>query len=184
MLLVSGGLISSRDLHAQSLVCLTCSKLLLNYLLIMKYLAIVNPVTALFWLVHCSTSTIHDGGKKFEEIKFHVFPGQMLSATTSGVAQNTIKVRDKKDCVVSCPDVPWCRSVNVKITPESDGLHVCELISVDNFTNHKDLKNNANFVHYSMKVFFCFLLSQAITTATEKIKANLSREDMESFLAP
>jgi hypothetical protein len=119
----------------------------------MKYYT-VNPIFPLLCLVHYSTSTIHDDRPKFEEIKFAIHPGHVLSVpvNTVGVTQNTIKAADKKDCVAACTNVPWCRSVNIKITPESDGLHVCELISTDKYTNQKKLKKNASFIHYSMKV--------------------------------
>lgn len=122
------------------------------------HLSVPKSVTFLLWFVSYSTSTKLDDSKKFEEIKFDVLPGQMLSVNSSGVSQNTIKVRDKKDCVLTCTEVPWCRSVNVKITPESDGRYVCELISVDKFTNKNGIKKNASFVHYSIKVLNFLLM--------------------------
>ena len=68
------------------------------------------------------------------------------------VTQQTKSVSFKPDCVLSCIDTPWCRSVNFKLTPQADGLYSCESFSVDKFSNERYLQPNQDYIHYSFKV--------------------------------
>jgi hypothetical protein len=84
---------------------------------------------------------------------FESYPGQMLSVPfdTNNVTQKTTKVADKMDCLFACIATPWCRSVNFKVTSESDGLQVCELIYVDKFTGSIHVKQDGNIIYMSIK---------------------------------
>jgi hypothetical protein len=69
-----------------------------------------------------------------------------------GVTQMTTKVRSEMQCAFACVKETWCHSANFKTVSESNGRHVCELLSTDESTNSKYLKRNKKFTHLKVKV--------------------------------
>lgn len=61
-------------------------------------------------------------------------------------------VQDVRGCVFSCTRNEWCLSINFRTTPEHNGLYLCELLSVDQFTNGTIMESNDTYIHYSQSV--------------------------------
>jgi len=83
-----------------------------------------------------------------------------LSNVTDKVVKNkSVTVQDKMDCIFACINVPWCRSVNFQTVSLKNGLHLCDLLSLDllNVTNSSYLTEDKEFLHYSLKVHSEFL---------------------------
>jgi len=87
-----------------------------------------------------------------------------LSNDTANVKNKSVTVQDKMDCVFACINVSWCRSVNFQTTPFSNGVHLCELLSLDQLNNTKYLNESNNFQHYSTKVYYLQTLMAAYTS--------------------
>lgn len=64
----------------------------------------------------------------------------------------TTQVKTKMGCFTECVRNVWCQAVNFKIAAESNGLHVCELLSSDRFTMYNTLKDVEDFEHFNLKV--------------------------------
>ncbi|XP_028514229.1 EGF-like repeat and discoidin I-like domain-containing protein 3 isoform X2 [Exaiptasia diaphana] len=65
--------------------------------------------------------------------------------------KKTKYVKDNMDCVFECMGVHWCRSINFKIAPRSNGLHVCQLLSSEQFAGKQYMGPNEAYNHYSVK---------------------------------
>jgi len=94
-------------------------------------------------------------GNQFLPFQFDILnhtlfsPRNMISLK---LIEKTTHVFFQPECVLNCVDTPWCRSLNFKLTAKDDGLHVCEMFSVDKFSNERDLRRNQDYIHYSIKV--------------------------------
>ena len=105
-------------------------------------------LAALLNNIHCGSSL---GREK--ELIFDSYPGQKLTLQNSTEAkQESTLVEDNMGCAFECTNLYWCYSINFKITPQSNGLHVCELLSYDQFTNKSYMTENNSYNHYSIKV--------------------------------
>ena len=76
---------------------------------------------------------------------------QKLNTTISTKTKST-KVKNMLGCLSECIPVHWCKSVNLKTTPEKDGRHVCELLSTNKYTKVNNLTEDAAYQHLSLKV--------------------------------
>ena len=100
-------------------------------------------------LCHSAYPSNYDREKGF---LFDFYPAQKL-ALPKGAIKKTKYVADNMDCVFACMGVHWCRSINFKIAPRSNGLHACQLISSEQFAGKKYMGPNKAFNHYSVKVW-------------------------------
>ena len=89
-----------------------------------------------------------------KELIFDIYPGQKLSLPqkVTDAKQESTLVEDNMGCVFKCTGVHWCRSINFKTTPQSNGLHVCELLSSEQFTSRSYMTQDEAYNHYSVKV--------------------------------
>jgi len=87
-------------------------------------------------------------------LMYDFYPAQklVLPLDMEGVMQHSVKVEGKMECVFACTEVDWCRSVNLKTTPLSNGHYACELLSSDQFTNSRNMTQDKAYNHYSVKV--------------------------------
>ncbi|XP_028514235.1 EGF-like repeat and discoidin I-like domain-containing protein 3 [Exaiptasia diaphana] len=65
--------------------------------------------------------------------------------------KKTKYVADNMDCVFECMGVHWCRSINFKSAPRSNGLHACQLISSEQFAGKEYMGPSKAYNHYSVK---------------------------------
>ncbi|KAK3722373.1 hypothetical protein QZH41_013701 [Actinostola sp. cb2023] len=102
--------------------------------------------------VHHSTSTnMHVNRDKGLIFDFYPAHKLVLPLDMEGIMQHSVRVADKMDCVFACTKVDWCRSVNLKTTPQSNGLFVCEMMSSDQFTSSSNMTSDKAYNHYSVK---------------------------------
>lgn len=75
-------------------------------------------------------------------------------------------VEDKFECTFRCFSEALCKSFNLAVSPDSNGLYVCELLKNDKYKAHDSvLQISAMFHHFSpwvsVNIFFfyfiCFL---------------------------
>lgn len=122
--------------------------------------AAVLFVLFLLYAQQCASQVINlDDGIVFDDYgkKRLVLPMDAKNGKTKSVA-----VQDKMDCIFACFNAPRCSSVNFQTAPLSNGLHLCELLSLDQSNSSKYLTENKEFLHYTLKVIcdsiICFLL--------------------------
>lgn len=89
-----------------------------------------------------------------KDLTFDSFPSQNLILPLDNDAQQkSVLVEGSFECIFSCISEKWCRSINYKKEPQKGGLiHVCELISIDQYNNTKYMVKDDGFNHYSVQV--------------------------------
>lgn len=82
------------------------------------------------------------------------YPDQILTIGQyeQNSIQKTTKVTDGMDCNFACNDEHWCESINFKTNAESDGSHVCELLSGNRFMNGSTMTEKSGYIHYHVEV--------------------------------
>ena len=70
----------------------------------------------------------------------------------NGAKSQSIQVGYKMSCFTECVRALWCQSGNFKTTPEPNGLHICELLSSDRFTNGNSMIKDEAFDYFNFKV--------------------------------
>ncbi|KXJ12839.1 hypothetical protein AC249_AIPGENE8820 [Exaiptasia diaphana] len=96
-----------------------------------------------FYQVSCIFERERDG-------QYDFYPGR-LSVLPVSAEQKSVQVVDKFDCVFSCTENNWCKSVNFRKSPLQSGLHACELLSLDFYTNRENITQDSRYNHYSVK---------------------------------
>ena len=75
--------------------------------------------------------------------------GYKLSATQI----SSYLVTDVFDCTLSCISDSRCKSINFAVNPDSNNLHVCELLDTNKYgAASGDFQVNVDFLHYSPQV--------------------------------
>ena len=93
--------------------------------------------------------------QKGGSLLFQVFPGKVLNP--SGAKGQTVEVVDSMSCILECKHMLWCRSVNFATTARDNGRHVCELLSVDQFSTRKgSMQLSKLYDYYSLQVSHVF----------------------------
>jgi len=69
----------------------------------------------------------------------------------STMRQSSLAV-DMMDCLGVCASASWCKSGNLKTTPESNGLYKCEVFSTDEYSKQTNLISNQEYRHFRIKV--------------------------------
>lgn len=104
-------------------------------------------VLLLFTVHHINTRLLSD------PILFDFHRRQKLTILNgNGTKSLLTQVKNNMSCLGECIRITWCQSCNFKTTPESTGLHVCELLFSDRFTKGNSLLSNETFHHYNLKV--------------------------------
>jgi len=119
----------------------------------MFFQRVVLPILLLLYVQQSVSQLINrDEGVIFD---YYGEKRLFLSNVTDKVVKNkSVTVQDKMDCIFECINVSWCRSVNFQTTSLKNGLHLCDLFSLDqlNATNSSYLMEEKGFLHYSLKV--------------------------------
>ena len=80
---------------------------------------------------------------------FKLIKGYKLSATQI----SSYLVTDVFDCTLSCLSDSRCKSINFAVNPDSNNLHVCELLDTNKYRAASgDFQVNVDFLHYSPQV--------------------------------
>lgn len=74
-----------------------------------------------------------------------------LDVPASAMQQSTF-VDNIMSCVETCVNLGWCKSGNLKTTPESNGLHTCEVFSSDEYHIGNRLMYNQDYRHFRLVV--------------------------------
>ncbi|KAK3743271.1 hypothetical protein QZH41_016127 [Actinostola sp. cb2023] len=115
----------------------------------MSWSAIMLVLDVMLLGVHhsVSSSDLH------RELYFFLYPAQKLTLPLhmEGMKQKSTQVEGTMECAFACTGVDWCRSVNLKTTPLSNGRYACELLSSDQFTNSRNMAQDEAYNHYSVK---------------------------------
>ena len=79
----------------------------------------------------------------FEKYHFSYLWVKMLASSMAA---------DVIDCTLLCVGEPKCYSFNMAVSPDSNGLYLCELLATDKYRSKTKFHANATFHHYSPKV--------------------------------
>jgi len=94
--------------------------------------------------------------KRDEGVTFDYYGEKRLllhNVSDKEVKNKSVTVQDKMDCIFACINVAWCRSVNFQTTTLENGLHLCELFSLDKVNSTKYFNESKTFHYYSVKVY-------------------------------
>lgn len=72
----------------------------------------------------------------------------------SSARKQSNQVIDMMGCLGSCVNAHWCKSGNLKTTPESNGLYVCEALSSDESDKNNKLIKEKEYQYFRIKVSF------------------------------
>lgn len=75
--------------------------------------------------------------------------------------QQTALVDSIMACVDICFNLVWCKSGNLKTIAQSNGLHVCEVFSSDQYDSDSTLTYHQDYRHFRIKVSECDLSSES-----------------------
>jgi len=120
----------------------------------MDYLKTILFLTVLRLLIIEGAFSYSDREKDFY---FYRFFSKKLSNSSPVARQQSKEVQKKMDCIWTCLDVFWCRSINIKKVPLSSGLLECQLLSFAWSTSGVVMSNDSNYDHYNKGVSTCFL---------------------------
>ena len=80
---------------------------------------------------------------------FKLNQGYKLSATKI----SSYLVTAVSHCILSCVSDSRCKSINFAVNPDSNNLHVCELLDTNKYRAASgDFQVNVDFLHYSPQV--------------------------------
>jgi len=82
------------------------------------------------------------------DFRFH---HKLDPAQNSTMRRSSLAV-DMMDCLGVCANASWCKSGNLKTTPESNGLYKCEVFSTDEYRKNNTLTNDQGYRHFRIKV--------------------------------
>ena len=80
---------------------------------------------------------------KFEQNQFSYLSVKNLASSMA---------TDMIDCTFLCVGEPKCYSFNMAVSPDSNGLYLCELLATDKYRSKTKFHANATFHYYSPKV--------------------------------
>jgi len=109
-------------------------------------------VVLLLGIHQCTSYNMHFDRDK--GLVYDLYPLQRLTLEMLGTKQKSVQVEGKMECLFACTGVDWCRSVNLKTTPQISGryMYICELISSDRYTHKNNMTQDKAFNHYSVQV--------------------------------